>query len=387
MAAINVKGVVGRYSVGFDTGRKTIDTLLDALRKFFSVVGEQKKSKNGLSITHAQIVNFLPEASQELARLKRAHAELKEQCEHCMFDSAEDEQRESTRRSLSKKLNGVVKYVEHFQSLLQNRSVDDAAQSAIKHKKAVLGLIDEAKKHNKRFGAAIALFIRSEHFRELVVAPDSLVAINPRELTGSKAERRAFLGKIDGKLVAEMEAERRANQTFIERGNGAAHADNSDDDNAEEPVEIDEDVTVDSDDEESESNEYDENDGRGGETGDESGEMSHGAVLFESNLGKNNAALVREVEEKAVVRNGRALRKRAYRCIDLDAFGHLLPTVAVDDYRTASTSKRARTDDDEAAGSAMTDSDSSALDDDSLAAKQKALEAARAADAQAPFGE
>lgn len=399
MATVNVKMVVGRYSVLFDNKRKTIDTMLDTIRKFFNTVGEKKKTDTGMSTTCTQITSFLPATLTDAKQLDDEHAKLKEACNDCMFFADEDKQRGSPRVRLSKSLNGLFEYVTHFQNLLHNRSVNKAAESAIKHRAAVLALIDEAKKLNKTFCTAISTFIKSDQFKQLTSAENSLVAIRPSEISGTKQEKRDFLSKIDNGVVEELQEDRRATRQFIQTDGVVPHEAAADDD---EDVEVDdkpvveEDAVVNEDDESDESDEYDEN---GGDTGDESGEMSQGAVLFESNLEVNNAKTLREVEEKAVVHNGRQLRVRKYRCIDLDTYGHLLANNAVDDYRKPSSSsngkksnggavnggserkrKRAPTDDEEDEGSAMTESDDDISENVALRAaeiaQQRAVDAA-----------
>ena len=406
MATINVKMVVGRYSMSFESHRKTLDSFLATTRKFFVMIGEEKKTSVGKSTTCSQIVSFFPEVVTEIEQLKKERARLKEECDNCMYYDEVDAKNGSARHKLSKKLNALVKYVEHFQSLVQNRGPDEAAKSAIKHKKEVIKLIDSSVKANKAFGRTIANYIKSQEFRDLVAKPDSYVAIKPSELTGTKQQRREFLAQLDARALAELQAEKRADKQFVETGNrmhGPAEpvdeADlgeiDIDDDEEDDAPEVDEDIevdengrikrpprTVNSDDsggsESSSSSSDEDEEAEGGGGDEESGEMSQGAVLFENNLENNNKHVLEEVEQKAIVRNGRAFRPRQNRLIDLEAYGEDAARKPIDeDEIKKRAAKKRKVGDDEAAGSEMSESSE---DEINVEAKRAFLEAQRALD-------
>lgn len=334
--------------------------------------------------TCGQIESFLPDTLQETAKIAKTHTALKEYCNDCMYSRADDEKMGAPRLALSKKLNGVVEYVSHFENLLVKRSPLDAARSAIKHRSMAIKLIDQAKVANKQFFASMTTYLKSPTFAQRVTAPNSLVSIHPREVIGSKKERRDFLAALDAKVVAELEREKRLTKSFVDKsdGNGIGHTteeddgedDGIDDDGADKPDEKfeldDDDETTTSSDDESEHKPATQRDGDDTEKGEESGEISQGAVLFEQNLEINNAKVVEEVASKALVKNGRQLRQRKYDRFDLAKFGNLLSKAAIDDDddNAGQRGKKRKTDDDveSSAGenddSAMTESEDAIAD-------------------------
>ena len=409
---INVKMVVQRFSSTFESLRKAIDAALDSIKQFYTTVGDEKKTKVGIETTCAQITNFLPGMLVEVEMMRKKHAALKAACEACMFTNERDKRSGSTRVELSRALNNVFSYVDHFVKLVQNCSVLRAAQSAIKHSAELLALLKRAKQNNSRFTATILKFIKAGTFSALVLAADSTIDINPREVTGgTKQQRREFLAKIDPTIIDHLRSERRSEKNFVVRdddngiGPPAAHDGGDDDDDGlddeqEEDVAVqpDEDVVINADDEEDESDEEDDE-----EEDDDSGEVSVATAKFDYEIAQNNKEVLEQVQANAIIDSaGRALRQRDSRSA-MHAYAELARYAQLDDDAGAKPSvapqpvvaaaavqanggavplkrKRAENDDGEADGSAMSESSPNDEIEAFVAQTQSALKAQRAAD-------
>lgn len=346
MATINVKAVVGRFSSSFTARRKTIDSCLAALKRYFTDI-KPKTTKGGVETSCAEITNFLPGMLTEFETLQRKHAELKEECDNAMFYKHEDQAAGGSRTSLSHYLNFISQHIEHHVRLYKNQSVVRAYESALKRKDAIIQAINAAITMNKEFEKTIKTFLHSARFAELTTAPHSLVAIGPSEVRGTKQQKRDFFRAIDPELIDELRRERHLDKTFIERANGAngsehsANGEQTEDDDVlaprkDEPAEheADDELVLDADEEEEEEEDEDDEDEDDDEDDedkdDENGERSaaesgddDGAASSEVHLSENEAVL-QEVAANADVRAGRTFRKRKYNIIDLDTYGELV---------------------------------------------------------------
>jgi len=377
-ATINVGAVVGRFNVAFETLRKDIATLLGDLRTFFVVIGKPKGSESGLDTTCLEIESKFPAVLDYARELEQQLELLNEQAELCAYSGAVDRRKGRRLAQLRQRLDAVIYYVQYFANKLgggdaasgirkrrrkaaKTAPVREAAKRAIKHRKTILGMMDKASATNKEFGKAVVEFLRSIEFQSMVRDPHSDVAIKVTEIIGSKAERRELIALMDSDLLEEQRQDREQMRALIDNDiddeTGAPRAytdgasattaaaaaddddDNDDDDDLDELAGVgaandapDEDVRSeeledddDEDEDESEENKESSDDDGGSEN------QSEGGVLFEQNLEKVNAELLREAEATTEIRNGRAVRKRKYRAVNLDEYAQMDDALRVDD--------------------------------------------------------
>lgn len=336
MATINVKAVVGRFSAAFTARRKTIDACLAAIKRYFTDI-KPKATKIGVETSCAEITNFLPGVLVEFNTLQRKHAELKEECDNCMFYKPEDAAAGGSRTTLSHWLNFIAQHIEHHVKLYNNQSAVRAYESALKRKDAIIEGINAAVTMNKEFEKTIKAFLHSARFSELTLATNSLVAIGPSEVRGTKQQKRDFFKQIDPHLVDKLRHERRLDKTFVTRGGDgdaserSGAAEQTEDGDVFEAVvekqetEVDEDVVLNGNEEdEDEDDEDDEEEGeQNGANGEHASADDEEEEEEEEDLSSNQREL-QEVEANAEMRAGRMLRKRKYKVIDLDRYGEMI---------------------------------------------------------------
>jgi hypothetical protein len=347
MATIKVDCVVKRNSGSFLRHRQAMDVFFDEIRQFTRLFDSEKTSKAGIRNACSLLEQQLPGALEAVASLRERLASVKDECAGVLFDRARDERASWARRTLARGADSVTAYFDHLRSKCATRGYHTGMQSLWRNWKRVVDAIDYAKRLNKHFGKTIESYLRSKEFAVLCADIDSGVDVAVNELRGTPTQVAEVLrswgynrkGEPLGSDGAKNGSHEPLDADEFDNEDGFVVAD---DDAALAADEDDGSIDVGDDDDDTDS------DSAAETSSEDSATESNGAVLFEANIAKNNAKLINQVKQNGIERNGRTLRKRKYRHIDMElAAPHLAALACLDEPTNKRSRHRTTTTDDD----------------------------------------
>lgn len=208
-ATIVAKKVIGRYNSHFKQLKIKITASFDELRRFMVSASQEKTGGKGFKNTCDYIQLNIGEAIDAVKTMQHCvdgDEGIVDSATNIMYDDGDDAKREKVLKKFVKETKEISKYITHFKALIQNVSLMKAAESALKHDKTTIAFIDNAKKLLTRVVDAFKNYLQSNKFTERLMAPDSMVAIMMRDLTGTEAAKKKFIAELQKKDDDESES-------------------------------------------------------------------------------------------------------------------------------------------------------------------------------------
>lgn len=393
MAQINTQMVASRMAGVFSGFSSQIDLVLAALLRFFRRISETKGDA-AFKTTCAEIQNYLPDNVHGVRQMLKKKREMKSKARIIRYLKHAKEAGDTSFETLETLIGKICRAFEKFTYKCNGESVAAAASAALKDGKAMVARIDQTRKANAAFLGVVTVYIKSPKFRAAVLSPKSMVEIIEKEITGTKAEKLAFLESMSSEVAEQYRNDLIAERNFVVRDDEndddvvqyrALNGGNSQrdvlDDIGDASLLSSEDATVEFDDIDEESDEIE-------ESADDSAASNDSVISFEKDLATKSAERLQEVVQRGFEVNGRLMRRRRYTRIDMDAaLANMTEDDMVNDKRCSKSRKRkeVRDTDDDDDGSSMTSTSSCEIGDDvvrKIAANANHIEAKRRADAK-----
>jgi len=318
-ARVNMVKVVARRTSHAETLSKAIAEQLTEVSQFIKLVVEEKKTESGNRTVYQMLCQMMGATAGCVIRIDVAVRDIVKHNKLCEFTAALDEANGSPTKKMRMASADLLVHFEHLEERLKAPQ-KQALRSFRKRHVTIKTLAEQLMNGAMTWRKAITEHVKSAAFASRFSGNEPLPSIDPDEILGSAAAKKAFMQQHMPALYEALHEDKKRTRKFLiddERyditgtrypdaaesiGDSDASLSDDEDDADLASDEIDPDAVVES---ESSEDSFAESEG--------SGEVSQATGMFEANIKVANKDIVSAARHTRVERNGRRLRSNGFR--------------------------------------------------------------------------
>ena len=302
MARVNISKVVGRRKTLAEAISKEMGEYAEEVQQYIAQVEEPKKSANGNHTVYEILQQGLGTTQPYILGIDKALQKLLKHNALCEYTPATDTAAGSPAQTLVTTIGDLIDVFTHLTRRMTLVPDETKVLSSFrKRKPRVVELVGKLKTGAIAWRAALHAYLQSDAFKGIFNDPEKPFTLYDDEVTGTKAEKKAFFTKHMPDSYAALKKDKKSTRDFVLDQKkfditGTRYADASEDSR-----EADSDVELESDDYDQASNELDpdasvESESSEDSVGedDDSAEVSQATGMFEANIKTHNKKIVKQ---------------------------------------------------------------------------------------------